>query len=203
MASTDSSFNATGSTVVAFETLSVGDRAIGVGVNGTQCGVHGEGGASPLGTRKAPFATGVHGHGDLVGVSGEGPLAGGLFSNTSGLFGCFAQGTLVGMFAQSTFWGVRGSGNVGPGVQGDSTSDRGGVFSSKTLAQMKLVPSTRSSPPATGQVGDLFLMQPNPTDPNSVKLFLCVKDGAQAFGAPIGTPALWAPIQLGPFVVGT
>jgi hypothetical protein len=46
MASYDSSFNAQGPTVVAFETIDPPGpppRGFGVGVNGNQVGVHGEG----------------------------------------------------------------------------------------------------------------------------------------------------------------
>jgi hypothetical protein len=71
MASQDSSFNATGQTFVAFETTDAGPRAFGVGVNGNQCGVHGEGMAKPLGARAVNVsAVGVHGRGDFYGVYG-------------------------------------------------------------------------------------------------------------------------------------
>jgi hypothetical protein len=79
MAQIDDSFNAQGQTIVAFETLSVGDRAIGVGVNGTDCGVHGEGMENPLGTRNVPTGTGVHGRGDIAGVVGNGRSVAGVY----------------------------------------------------------------------------------------------------------------------------
>lgn len=71
MASYDSSFNAQGPTVVAFECITPATRAFGAGVNGTQVGVHGEGMASPLGSRAVNVqGTGVHGRGDFHGVYG-------------------------------------------------------------------------------------------------------------------------------------
>jgi hypothetical protein len=81
MASYDSSFNAQGPTVVAFETIDPPGPAIeppgppsrgfGVGVDGSQVGVHGEGMAAPLGTRAVtPAGIGVHGRGDFYGVYG-------------------------------------------------------------------------------------------------------------------------------------
>jgi hypothetical protein len=71
MASEDSSFNASGPTVVAFETINAGPRAFGVGVQGSQCGVHGEGMASSQGSRAVSIsAVGVHGRGDFYGVYG-------------------------------------------------------------------------------------------------------------------------------------
>jgi hypothetical protein len=71
MASKDSSFNASGPTVVAFETIDTGPRSFGVGVEGNQVGVHGEGMASPQGSRAVSvLAVGVHGRGDHYGVYG-------------------------------------------------------------------------------------------------------------------------------------
>jgi hypothetical protein len=74
MASYDSSFNATGPTVVAFETIDPPGpppRTFGVGVNGSQVGVHGEGMATPLGTRAVSVSgIGAHGRGDFYGAYG-------------------------------------------------------------------------------------------------------------------------------------
>jgi hypothetical protein len=71
MSSQDTSFNASGQTVVAFETINNGPRAFGAGVNGSRCGVHGEGMASPQGSRSVTVsAVGVHGRGDFYGVYG-------------------------------------------------------------------------------------------------------------------------------------
>ena len=71
------SFNANGSTVVSFE--QVGDAVntvdIGVGVIGTQCGVHGECVGFSRGTREAPRGTGIHGRGPLIGVNGEAQIS--------------------------------------------------------------------------------------------------------------------------------
>lgn len=74
MASYDSSFNAQGPTVVAFETIDPPGpppRGFGVGVNGNHVGVHGEGMANPLGTRAVSVSgIGAHGRGDSYGVYG-------------------------------------------------------------------------------------------------------------------------------------
>jgi len=77
MASYDSSFNAQGPTVVAFECVDLGPRGFGAGVNGSQVGVHGEGMAHPLGSRAVNVqGTGVHGRGDFHGVYGiDGSIA--------------------------------------------------------------------------------------------------------------------------------
>jgi hypothetical protein len=72
MASYDSSFNADAPTVVAFECVTFGPRAFGAGVNGSLCGVHGEGMANPQGSRSVDIqGTGVHGRGDFHGVYGS------------------------------------------------------------------------------------------------------------------------------------
>jgi hypothetical protein len=70
VASQDSSFNARGQTVVAFQTLDTGPRAFGVGVTGSRCGVHGEGMTTPLGATASVSGVGVHGRGDFYGVYG-------------------------------------------------------------------------------------------------------------------------------------
>jgi hypothetical protein len=87
MASQDSSFSATGQTVVAFETIGTGPRAFGVGVNGNRCGVHGEGMARPLGPRVVSVSgVGVHGRGDDYGVYG---IAGTIKSDDAPELGSF------------------------------------------------------------------------------------------------------------------
>jgi hypothetical protein len=74
MAAQDSSFNASGPTVVAFETITgAEDRAFGVSVVANVCGVFGQGAASPASpqdNRTSPTGTGVLGIGELHGVYG-------------------------------------------------------------------------------------------------------------------------------------
>jgi hypothetical protein len=73
MASEDSSFNASGCTVVAFETITgPEDRAFGVSVVANVCGVFGQGSANPQDDRTSPKGTGVLGMGDVHGVYGVG-----------------------------------------------------------------------------------------------------------------------------------
>jgi hypothetical protein len=82
MASEDSSFNASGPTAVAFETITgPEDRAFGVSVVGNVCGVFGqgvrgvaEGGVDPQDDRTSPRGTGVLGLGDFHGVYGVGAV---------------------------------------------------------------------------------------------------------------------------------
>lgn len=68
------SFNATGGTVVTFETTSVPQalQQFGVSVVGTTCGVYGQGTAGHQKDRRtAPTGTGVFGSGDRQGVYGD------------------------------------------------------------------------------------------------------------------------------------
>ena len=53
----------------------------------------------------------------------------------------------------------------GVGVRGVATNGRGGVFSGPT-AQLRLVPSTAATHPASGTAGDLFMDKSN-------RLWLC------------------------------
>jgi hypothetical protein len=68
------SFNATGPTVVAFETTSADTPVLqqfGVSVVGTACGVYGQGTSGPQKDRRSsPSGTGVYGRGDTQGVFG-------------------------------------------------------------------------------------------------------------------------------------
>jgi hypothetical protein len=72
MASEDSSFNASGPTVVAFETITgPGDRSFGVSVSGSVCGVYGQGvQGNNQNDQITPGGTGVLGVGDTHGVYG-------------------------------------------------------------------------------------------------------------------------------------
>jgi len=70
------SFNATGPTIVGFETTSADTpvkQQFGVSVVGTKCGVYGQGtSGAQMERRSAPFGTGVLGRGDTQGVLGVG-----------------------------------------------------------------------------------------------------------------------------------
>jgi hypothetical protein len=139
MADEDSSYNAIGPTVVAFETgpFSVSDwPAIGVGVFGSTCGVHGVGGAAlitALGSQDditrnpAPAGVGVNGLGESEGVRGKGPT------------GIHGLGDAVGVFGEGAV-GVQGLGVAGaaleapgvsgigfPGVRGSSAAVGAGI----------------------------------------------------------------------------
>jgi hypothetical protein len=110
MASQDSSFNALGPTVVAFETIDNGPRSFGVGVQGSQVGVHGEGMASPLGSRAVSVqAVGVHGRGDSYGVYG-----------VVGTINSADAPDPASLSDPHGVIGVVGVSNTGPGVLGDN-----------------------------------------------------------------------------------
>jgi hypothetical protein len=110
MASYDSSFNAQGTTVVGFETIDppgptvappgAPSRGFGVGVDGSQVGVHGEGMAAPLGTRAVSVSgIGVHGRGDFYGVYGVvGTI---LADNAPDIVGFMEPATPIGIFGVS------------------------------------------------------------------------------------------------------
>jgi hypothetical protein len=109
--------------------------------------------------------------------------------------------------------GIRGSGRNGPGVNGLSDKDRGGVFESQRAAQARLVPKKvetklpEGSPvtptgidasalkkgivslPKDGAAGDLMTLI---DDGEDCTLWFCVR-GASASG-----PAHWAQVLLGP-----
>jgi hypothetical protein len=62
--------------------------------------------------------------------------------------------------------GVLGVAASGAGVSGTSDTGRGRLFQSGSKAQVRLIPSTAASHPASGQAGDLFL-------DTSRRLWLC------------------------------
>ncbi|HWE62026.1 MAG TPA: hypothetical protein VHB98_09965 [Chloroflexota bacterium] len=71
MADVEDSFNTTGPTVVAFETLNTaGIPAFGVSAAGSTCGVYGQGASVAHDRRTSPSLTGVLGRGDFHGVYG-------------------------------------------------------------------------------------------------------------------------------------
>lgn len=148
---------------------------------------------------KSPTGNGV------VGFSAN-PAASGVWGdNTGGGFG--VAGSTGGGPGKAAVWGdnhgstggvgVRGSSREGTavygysghlsvplapahiGVYGRSDDGRGGVFSG-TVAQLRLVPSTATTHPTAGAVGDLFVDA-------SGRLWFCTATGS---------PAVWKRVQL-------
>jgi hypothetical protein len=139
MAKDDTSFNATGPTVVAFETAPLTESdwpAIGVGVFGSACGVHGVGGTTTINAlgvldditrNSAPAGVGVNGIGDNEGVRGKG--ATGVHGVGDGM-GVFGEGP-VGVHGLGVAAGALEapgvSGLGAPGVRGTSAGVGTGV----------------------------------------------------------------------------
>jgi hypothetical protein len=122
----------------------------------------------------------------------------------------------VGVFGQGPT-GVRGRGKAGPGINGSSSADRGGVFSSAQAAQARLVPhgieiELPSGVPVTptgigeshlergvvllpkdGFAGDLMTLRDSA---GNCTLWFCVRS-ADANG-----PARWSQVLLGPSFYG-
>jgi len=169
MAQTDSSFNAKGPTVTAFETIDEGPRAFGVKVHSNEvCGVYGESMEFPpaVGDRENHVLprTGVFGRADSIGVQGEGDLVG-VYGDTR------SDTTEVGIENPS-----------GIGIIGYSLTNRAGVFQCLAnipgadknfletvnafekppgkAAQLRLVPypaETGPKLPQNGLAGDFFV----------------------------------------------
>ena len=169
MAQTDSSFNAKGPTVTAFETIDEGPRAFGVKVHSNDvCGVYGESMEFPpaVGDRENHVLprTGVFGRADSIGVQGEGDLVG-VYGDTT------LDTKEVGIQDPS-----------GIGIIGFSPSNRAGVFQCQAnlpgadknfletvnsfeeppgkAAQLRLVPypaETGPKLPKNGLAGDFFV----------------------------------------------
>jgi hypothetical protein len=205
------SFDAIGPTAVAFETLGNipnSAQTFGVSVTGSQCGVYGESSRKPIGTRPpsdiAPEGTGVAGRGDQQGVKGSGPR------------GVVGVGDDVGVFGDSEKGvGVHGRSVFSHGVTGESTSGRGGVFTSGDSAQVQLTPSgprgVLSAPipttplanpkgagfalPKSGRGGDLMAVMDSQ---RQCTLWFCVRES----GGTAATPAQWAQVLLGKSFVG-
>lgn len=131
MASEDSSFSASGPTVVAFETIT-DQQAFGVGVTGNQCGVFGGSGAgitSRPSPSDVPRGTGVAGIGASTGVLGRGPTgvigAGAALRLAGSSVGVSGIGEQFGVQGQSVEnVGVLGQGGI-VGVQGIHNGQRG------------------------------------------------------------------------------
>jgi hypothetical protein len=143
------------------------DSAAGVfGLSGSGSGVFGLSGSANgvSATSNSEIASGVYGENTSLGYgvagrTGSAQRAATLGDNTGsgpGVLGVSSSGTGVAGLSH-------GAGAVG--VDGRSDLGRGGQFQGKK-AQIKLVPSTASSHPASGAAGDLFLDK-------SKRLWLC------------------------------
>src|SRR5579884_1389137 len=88
-------------------------------------------------------------------------------ANGCGVRGTHAGGGSGGQFSSAAGDGVTGtSSGIGAGIRGSSAGGRGAILSGHH-AQLRLIPSHRSSHPASGEAGDLFL------DANH-RLWLCL-----------------------------
>ncbi|PZR89440.1 MAG: hypothetical protein DLM67_19105 [Candidatus Nephthysia bennettiae] len=158
-------------------------------------GVIGNGGDAGIGVRGTGNSGGVKGEsGNSAGVQGISDLS-------PGVSGTSAAGI-----------GALGSSDRGPGVFGMSSGDNGGVFQSKSSAQLLLIPNdvgrlNTPSPvtplaipvkgdikvplPARGRGGELMAVRDGQ---GACTLWFCVKDGP---------PARWAQVLLGEEFDGT
>jgi hypothetical protein len=151
-----------------------------IGVDGTgQTGVRGIGGE-----------TGVLGTGESAGVEGTAASVRG-----AGVLGTNNHGTGVldgpGVHGMSRHAiGVLGeSTEDGYGVLGHSLGNRGGVFQSDRVAQLRLIPTDTGVVPL-GQVGDLYLYIGGASgNRGAASLIVCVRQ-------PPSGPAEWQQIQL-------
>jgi hypothetical protein len=80
-------------------------------------------------------------------------------SATTGKFGVVGSGVGGGVsgIANGGDPGVRGQSDQGPGISGTSAQGRGGQFSSDTVAQLRMLPSSGTTHPSSGKRGDLFV----------------------------------------------
>lgn len=151
-------------------------------------GVIGNGGNAGTGVR------GVGGNGGVQGKSTNSAGVEGISALSPGVSGSSASGT-----------GVSGTSDTGPGISGTSSKDNGGVFQSKSAAQIFLIPNDigpLNSPfpftpqainvqdrgpslPKNGRGGQLLALK---DDQGHCTLWFCVKDGS---------PARWAQVLVG------
>lgn len=98
--------------------------------------------------------------------------------------------------------GVNGNSTLGNGVRGESDDARGGVFSSKSIAQVQLTPEPLVDPPTPlpreGMAGDLFSRLVVVSDQGGVlvvqaELWFCI----QPTDLQPNDPILWAKVLLG------
>lgn len=150
-----------------------------------------------------PAGTGVRGMGENGGVMGESKNAtgvAGVSTLSPGVSGSSSSGA-----------GVLGTADTGPGVMGTSSKDNGGIFSSKSAAQLFLIPNPiepMNSPfsitpqainvqdrgpkfPKNAKGGQLMAVKDKQ---GACTLWFCVKDGP---------PARWAQVLVGQEFDGT
>jgi hypothetical protein len=169
MPTEDQSFEASGPTTVAFETIT-DQQAVGVGASGTTCGVFGSS-SSSQGSRPPNDVgpgIGVVGIGDVIGVSGGGSIAVKGDGDRTGVLGI---GREVGVLAQHhgkfsteaaaiSAQSVETSSNQSAiAIHGWSPSNRAGVFATgprkplpplvmgSVIAQIHLVPISEPTTP--------------------------------------------------------
>jgi hypothetical protein len=204
--SQDTQFTAKGPTDIGFETSGdITNFHFGGQLVGTKAGVQGV--CTNPGSVGQATPAGVQGCGAGPGVAGVYGIA------LPGENGLINPGPGV--------WGQGGGGNPlippppgsvngdGVGVYGVAGSAEGGVFSSESGAQLRLVPSSvpmdEDNPlMQTGQVGDLYLyteateVGTTGTYHFNTILWLCVSPAWQHEG----DPAVWAQVQLGDTIGG-
>lgn len=189
MATEDSSFEASGPTTVAFETIT-DQQSVGVGVSGTTTGVFGssssrQGSRPPNNIRNgAPYqGIGVGGIGDAIGVYAAGSIGVMADADSVGLvavgekMSVLAQHNATSVSPETSAVTVEANGNrkneSGVGLHAWSSYNRAGVFATGVLqsrptamqmgglvAQIHLVPIPDTAvPPTIGNAGDLIVIQ--------------------------------------------
>jgi hypothetical protein len=126
----------------AFSATATGDGIGVAGFSGSRYGVFGNSGSD----------AGVKG---ASGAADKGAVTGQSSGGGTGVFGISGLGTPVAL-AKTGVYGLASQDGASVGVRGASTTGRGGVFKGKA-AQLRLMPSTAATHPASGQLGDLFL----------------------------------------------
>jgi hypothetical protein len=200
-----------GAGIIASGGRPVGDDPFGVAAGGPGVvgygggysdGVQGFGTASGAGVRaKSESGPGVAATGGYraAGVEATGYPAVSAYGVDGGIgvIGVGSEGGGVGGSSEKGI-GVNGTSSDGAGINGYSDNDRGGVFGSGNIAQLRLMPSTtpledNTDARSSGQPGDLYLYIVPPSEPKGqpqVTLWLCVM-----VAPPYG--AYWQPVVLG------
>jgi hypothetical protein len=142
-------------------------------------GIIGAGGISTsdvgvLNGPQVPIGSGAAG---VIGVAGGVTLPLATATANVGVFGAAIKG--AGVSGNSDLGvGVRGESGGSVGVVGVSTKDRAGVFESRALAQIRLVPLNIPTPQGNvpGKGGDLLATQ-DPRERNVCHLWFCALEG--------------------------
>jgi hypothetical protein len=96
---------------------------------------------------------GLRGH--TTGASAA-AIVGHAYTSTTGVAGISGPGGDPALPLNTGFYGTATGGAMAAGVRGESTTGRGGVFKGN-VAQLRLFPSTATTHPTSGALGDLFL----------------------------------------------